>query len=338
MDSVCFFLKLTGMYGICMGYGRDICMYVMKMSRWSEEEDASIVGLLQDVTDGINYDEATANHNTMFKKERTTSAYHTRAMKLAKENGIDILSRKRWTEDEKERLVEMVKENPCNPDWKKLANDCGRSEKSIHSMYNEIVNADEHAESCVNRLNEGMIREMMKKQEYTCVACDGVYYSSPSNWEGSPYCDACHGVKYGVEIEERWRAIGEYEKERKKDKCKICDVSVEYAPGMRRRFHFDHKNMFQKTDSIYSMIRDGTPLVEIYREIDRCEAMCISCHAVVTMVERHCGFQRMKQGLTRESKTEDGKDPMKEREAMERYERCMYPVYEMVRVIVGSSF
>lgn len=43
------------------------------------------------------------------------------------------------------------------------------------------------------------------------------------------------------------------------------------------------------------------------------------------------------QGLTRESKTEAGKDPMKEREAMERYERCMYPVYEMVRVIVGSS-
>jgi hypothetical protein len=55
------------------------------------------------------------------------------------------------------------------------------------------------------------------------------------------------------------------------------------------------------------------------------------------MVERDSGFQRMKQGLTRESKTEDGKDPMKEREAMERYERCMYPVYEMVRVIVGSS-
>ena len=56
------------------------------------------------------------------------------------------------------------------------------------------------------------------------------------------------------------------------------------------------------------------------------------------MVERHCGFQRMKQVLTRESKTaEDGKDPMKEREAMERYERCMYPVYEMVRAIVGSS-
>ena len=85
------------------------------------------------------------------------------------------------------------------------------------------------------------------------------------------------------------------------------------------------------------MIRDGTRLVEIYREIDLCEAMCISCHAVVTMVERHCGFQRMKQVLTRESKTEDGKDPMKEREAMERYERCMYPVYEMVRVIIGSS-
>jgi len=54
-----------------------------------------------------------------------------------------------------------------------------------------------------------------------------------------------------------------------------------YDNYMANRFHYDHIDMFDKTDSICKMIKDGTDMTAIYEEINKCQLLCISCHIVV---------------------------------------------------------
>lgn len=47
------------------------------------------------------------------------------------------------------------------------------------------------------------------------------------------------------------------------------------------------------------MINDGVAIDKIYRELDDCQPLCITCHSLVTEVERCLGFTRIKQLMTR---------------------------------------
>ena len=87
--------------------------------------------------------------------------------------------------------------------------------------------------------------------------------------------------------------------------------------------------MFDKEDSIYSMVHDGTALDDIYREIDKCQLLCASCHAVVTKVETQCGFIGLKRKLNRlyVDTTDDSRKDELKREYSSLYEAVMTTVY-----------
>ena len=67
-----------------------------------------------------------------------------------------------------------------------------------------------------------------------------------------------------------------------KNPCSFCGAND-------RRMHFDHINMFEKRDSISTMIYTGCSKEEIIAEINKCQLLCIHCHNKVTFMERKYG-------------------------------------------------
>ena len=102
---------------------------------------------------------------------------------------------------------------------------------------------------------------------------------------------------------------------------------------LANRFHYDHINMFDKSDSICKLVREGTNIEDIYKEIDKCQLLCVSCHSVVTKVELMCGFTRIKRQMTKEfNETEDEEKRNKLiSEYSELYNKFMSEAYIYIR-------
>ena len=110
-------------------------------------------------------------------------------------------------------------------------------------------------------------------------------------WNGNDVCDTCWS-KYDEYRTLLWKKIKEY----KPIKCKICS-NIQTCES--ERYHYDHLNMFIKNKSICTMINEGANIEEIYTEIDKCQILCLSCHHIVTDIERKLGFIRIKQLITK---------------------------------------
>lgn len=134
-----------------------------------------------------------------------------------------------------------------------------------------------------------------------CSECDKRLICIQANthrvWKGAVMCDVCWG-KYENERDEAWRRIKAY----KDVVCVICKTQQLHGA---QRFHYDHLNMFNKGDSICSMVNNGTPIEDIFEEIDKCQVLCIQCHHIVTDIERRLNFTRIKQTMTRRLNAEE---------------------------------
>ena len=94
-------------------------------------------------------------------------------------------------------------------------------------------------------------------------------------------------------MEQLWTQISEY----KNLTCNICKTTR--TRGYNERFHYDHLNMFDKGESICNLVNEGYPIEEIYNEIDKCQILCISCHHIVTDIEKKLPFTRIKSSMTK---------------------------------------
>ena len=135
------------------------------------------------------------------------------------------------------------------------------------------------------------INQLSKK----CNECNKKIYSIQTSthriWNGNDICDTCWS-KYDDYRMLIWEKIKLY----KLIQCDIC-CSVKNHP--LERYHYDHLNMFNKDKSICSMVNEGINIEEIYNEIDKCQILCLSCHHIVTDIERKLDFTRIKLTLTR---------------------------------------
>ncbi len=227
----------------------------------------------------------------------------------------------------------MVKTDPFNIDWSTIAENIKRSELSVKSMYNDIISAKDHLESCLSTINEDNIIKIIKDNKNTCSVCNINIYSNPCIWQGCEYCDKCYYEKYNEENQKLWSLVREYSIKTNKNKCNICNKIAPYDNSMVSRFHYDHINMFDKTESICKLIREGASIEIIYNEIDKCQLLCISCHSVVTKVEVLCGFTRIKRQLTKEyneTNNEEIKNKLN-KEYYELYSNFMNKVYDYIR-------
>lgn len=135
----------------------------------------------------------------------------------------------------------------------------------------------------------------MKKTHKLCYDCNKELFFIQSNthriWKQNDLCDHCW-CRYKEERDILWEKIKQY----KSIQCSICCKVQQYSG---ESFHYDHLNMFYKKKSICSMVNEGICIEDIYSEIDKCQILCLSCHHIVTDIERKLVFTRIKQSMTR---------------------------------------
>lgn len=305
------------------------------MSRWSAEEDKCILESIREVRDEINYSELVGFHNETYGTKRTEDTYKVRVRKIAKENDI-ILKSSHWTEDERVYIITSIKKNPFGVDMNELSGYLKRSEASVKKMYTELVSPEEHLECCLLHLHTEEIMKLINDIRHTCIKCHKTMYSNPNMWEDLEYCDECYYESFYEQIMQRWIDVREYSVQNNKDRCNICDKVAVFDKYLQSKFHYDHMDMFDKSESICVMVKNGTMMSDIYHEIDKCQLLCVSCHTIVTKVEILCGFNRVKRQVTKEyNETSDGavRESLMKKYS-EKYNEFMSGVYKKIKEII----
>jgi hypothetical protein len=124
-----------------------------------------------------------------------------------------------------------------------------------------------------------------------CTQCKTFVSEQPRYWKNQILCDLCW-ISYSAQRQLLWQQI----KSHTLTKCVICG-RIQSHP--EERFHYDHRNMFEKSDSICAMVGYGCELDIILAEIAKCQILCLVCHHYKTMLENRMGFVRLKQNLNR---------------------------------------
>jgi len=160
-----------------------------------------------------------------------------------------------------------------------------------------------------------------------CPKCDlTVYYSI----ERHNMCTDCWKAEKQGNVSE----LHEFLNEQYKKSCEFC--------GKKKvgddRFHFDHKNMFEKKNTVGFMIERGCSKEELVAEIEKCQLLCYSCHSIVTKMEWMHGFMQKKRKCTMYNR--GGSSPETEairKSLVEEYDSVMIPVYGLIRQIVKGE-
>lgn len=309
------------------------------MSRWSKEEDANILQNIQVLEEEPNYFNLVEYHNELFNTNRTESTYKARVIKIAKENNIILKSKVFWTEKDTDYIINSVQVNPFDIKWSEMATKLNRSEDSIHRKYNELVTPEEHLDCCLLNLDPEDIINIMNNIKHICKHCSSPFYYTAYIWKDEEYCELCHTTLFGEEINDKWNYIKDYSESVGKTNCNICKTSLIINKENIRKYHYDHINMFEKSNSICIMISTGIDIEQVVDEIDKCQVLCIPCHNIITKVEHMCGFIRVKRSMTKEyNETNDDK---KKEELTEKYKKLysnfMNNAYNCMRNILKAT-
>jgi len=175
----------------------------------------------------------------------------------------------------------------------------GVSINKYNELYNSICVYDLLKNQEIKEVN---IDEILNNSKYNCSLCNVEQYNkniSSKEWkEHKNICDLCW-CNYEEERNVLWEKIQDYIKN---INCNICGIEKKY---IKQRFHFDHLNMFNKTDSIYDMVNKGKDIESIKDELNKCHLLCISCHSVITNIENNLLFVRIKKKINNELKNQE---------------------------------
>ena len=204
------------------------------------------------------------------------------------------------------------------------SNQLGISLNQCKEMYSEIPWID-----LLNRKNS--ISSIVDKITFTkCVECNKNKCTIQSNpfrkWKEKNMCDQCF-TDTSAEREEMWKLISNY----KPIQCTFCNIKKN---NKDERFHFDHINMFDKEESICTMVLEGVEIEKIYQEIDKCQVLCFSCHQIITHMEHAMGFTKQKKSLTRQLNQnaiskEDHTNQIQNYQKI--YDEIMIPIYKTIK-------
>jgi len=175
--------------------------------------------------------------------------------------------------------------------------------------------------------------ENLRASSLNCHDCNKVINNINTNthrlWKGNTICDRCWS-EYKKERDLLWEKIHE----NKIEQCNICS-KTKMKEG--ERYHYDHINMFDKANSICSMVNEGNTIEEINIELDKCQLLCLSCHHIICDIESKWNFTRTKQILTRKLNnfeiTEEEYTQQKI-EIGEKYVKKMYDLYDELKLCV----
>jgi hypothetical protein len=174
-------------------------------------------------------------------------------------------------------------------------------------------------ESGIFEIDDLIVQEISKpteeKQDH-CDVCKSFVVGAFRECAGKAMCGLCCAIfKEKVNNDVIDILKQEYAKP-----CSFCG-------DMTRQKHFDHINMFSKTDSIGLMVEMGKNSDDILEEIKKCQILCIACHKKVTYYEKKYGFIQKKRGLNQQIRL--GRDMNDIKMALfKEYSEKMGPFYE----------
>jgi hypothetical protein len=208
--------------------------------------------------------------------------------------------------------------------FESVCNQLGISMNQCKEMYSEIpwLELLQRPKSISSIVEQITFTRCEQCNENKCT----IQTDSFRTWKDKKICDTCFS-KTATEREEMWNLISNY----KPIQCLFCNIKKE---NKDERFHYDHINMFDKEESICTMVLEGLPIEQIYHEIDKCQILCISCHSIVTHIERALGFTQQKSVLTRklnlnEITKEEHEKQLQSYQKM--YNEIMFPIYESIK-------
>jgi len=196
-----------------------------------------------------------------------------------------------WTEEQEKQLVGAVATCTLPTDWTRIAEDLNRKELACRNRYHGLVKPLEEVRIRGRLLvsSPAFIQSIADGLRNKCDKCPRVFYDGGHKWQGKVECDECYRL-HCAERRVLWKGI-----ENAYHSCTWC--GRERSKGVC--LQLDHLNMFEKGDSVCTMIDRGETLEKIIAEAEQCQVLCASCHSVVTSVERQLGMHRAKGALTR---------------------------------------
>lgn len=174
------------------------------------------------------------------------------------------------------------------------------------------------------------VRKLLSEVPFiSCQACHKKICTLQTNtarrWKDQTICDTCFSHTF-EEREQTWKWIEQY----CPLKCVLCHAVKNHKD---ERFHFDHLNMFEKTNSVCVMVSEGMSQEEIRKEIDKCQVLCISCHHIVTAIERKTGFIGLKKEYTSDFLNQSENEQINA-VLRQQYETIIVPIYGKLRQIM----
>jgi hypothetical protein len=216
------------------------------------------------------------------------------------------------------KIVEQVEGEGVIIDWEKISLSIGIKKERCKERYHAITTSIQRLESKIEKMckNDEEIAKIALSIRHKCQECDTFFYSCYK----TEICAPCRGNR----IELLKKQVEKYITDNNLTECSFCKKPRNNSYD----FHFDHKNMFDKEDSVYAMICRGESFQKICQEIEKCQVLCVSCHALVTKIEITLGFTALKSSNTRNgiATTKYNK---------ERYEKSMAFVYDKIRTMVS---
>lgn len=179
--------------------------------------------------------------------------------------------------------------------------------KELSSLYNktqiyiqEVIKTISKREIIeYKQIHKADILELIQTNIAPCEMCSTERYHTQNNriWKGQNICDFCWAL-FEDEREKLWERISSLID----NHCKICNKQ---RTNTKIRFHYDHINMFDKCDSICSMVNNGCEFEDIQKEVMKCQYVCVSCHAIITEIEQKLGFTGYKTTLVKKLNNEE---------------------------------
>jgi hypothetical protein len=114
----------------------------------------------------------------------------------------------------------------------------------------------------------------------------------PKQFKGVTLCPDCYDIpEIKKETSNAFRVLLHDDIATRKTGCDICGIILIDAQSAKRVRYFerDHIDPATKTQSVGYMCMRGDPMQVILNENRLCRNLCISCHSVVTYVERQSG-------------------------------------------------
>jgi hypothetical protein len=198
----------------------------------------------------------------------------------------------------KEVMVEYFLETDINDDdddmsihFENISRNSGVQVNVLEELYS-LLHCVKATKRC---FDVGKYFENIYQHVQECYECKeqiyDIYKSTTYTWKGHVTCDRCWS-KYKEEIRETWLKVKEYSPQ-------CCFICLKDNIMDHNRYHYDHKNMFEKSNNIFTMVNEGRDITEIYEELDKCQSLCLQCHHIVTDIETKLGFILVKINLSK---------------------------------------